>query len=65
MCHPLNKKSKCALNKEILDSHNKESIFLEHAVVELVYKFDEKPTTSVSKGELTSKMPLTFWGHIA
>ena len=31
-------------------------------VIELVYKFDEKSTTNVSKGELTAK---AFWGgHI-
>ena len=41
------KRARCALNKEILDSHNKESIFIERAVIELVYKFDEKPTASV------------------
>ena len=32
-------------------------VFLERAVVELVYKFDKKSTTSVSKGESTAKVP--------
>ena len=32
---------RCTLNMEILDLLNEESV-LEHAVVELVYKFDEK-----------------------
>ena len=36
------------INEEILDLLNEESVFfLKHAVVALVYKFDEKSTTSV------------------
>ena len=31
--------------------------FQEHAVVELVYKFDEKSTTSFCKGESSAKVP--------
>ena len=39
--------------------------FLERAVVDLVYKFDEKSTTSVCKGESIAKVPFKhFWGHI-
>ena len=39
--------------------------FLELAVVELVYKFDEKSTASVLKGESTAKVPFKlFMGHI-
>ena len=46
------KKAKCVLSKA----------FLEHVVVDLVYKFDEKPTTSVLKSELTAKVPFKcFW----
>ena len=38
--------------------------FLERAVIELVYKFNEKSTTSVRKGESTAKVPfLLFGGH--
>ena len=33
-------------------------------MVDLVYKFDEKSTTSVSKGELTAKVPFNLLGHI-
>ena len=34
-------------------------------MVELGYKFDEKFTASVLKGELTAKMSFKlFWGHI-
>ena len=38
-------RERCALNKEILDLFNK--AFLERAVVELVYKFDKKSTSSI------------------
>ena len=31
-------------------------VFLDHAVVELVYKFDEKSTASVQKGESFAKV---------
>ena len=41
LCHP--SEARCTLNKEILDLLNE----LEGAVVELVYKFDEKSTASV------------------
>ena len=35
-------------------------------MVELVYKFDEKSTTSDRKGELTAKVLFKlFWGHIS
>ena len=38
-------------------------VFQECTVVELVYKFDEKSTASVGKGELTAKMSFKlFWG---
>ena len=40
------KKGRCALNKKILDLLNRKK-FLEHAVVELVYDFNEKFTVSV------------------
>ena len=34
-------------------------------MVELVYKFNEKPTASVSKGKHTAKVPFKFFlGHI-
>ena len=46
LCYPSNKKVRCALNKEILDLLNRKK-FLEHAVVELVYDFNEKFTVSV------------------
>ena len=39
--------------------------FLEHAVdavAELVYKFDEKSTASVWKGESTAKVPFKLFG---
>ena len=36
---------------------------MERAVIELVYKFDEKSTTSVCKGKATSTVPFKhFWG---
>ena len=35
--------------------------FLECAVVELVYKFDEKSTMSVGKGESTAKVPFNLF----
>ena len=31
-------------------------------MVELVYKFNEKSTTSVSNGKLTAKVPFKLWG---
>ena len=34
-------------------------VFLEHAVIELVYNFDEKSTTSVSTAKVPFKL---FWG---
>ena len=34
-------RTRCALNKEILDLLNEE-VFLEHAVIELAHNFDEK-----------------------
>ena len=39
-------RARCTLNTEILDLLNEESV-LECAVVELLHKFDEKPTVSV------------------
>ena len=40
---------------------------LEHTVVELVYKFDEKSTASVRKGKSTAKVlfkPFCIYKHI-
>ena len=49
--------ARCALNKEI---HSMRKAFLERAVVELVYKFDEKST---AKGKSITKVPFKqFWG---
>ena len=39
-------RARCALNNEVLDLLN-EDAFFEHAVVELVYKFDGQSITSV------------------
>ena len=44
------KRARDTLNKKILDLLY-EKAFLEHEVVELVYKFDQKTTASVNKGE--------------
>ena len=44
--HPLDNGARCALYKEILDLLDEE-MFLEHTVVELVYKVDEKSTANV------------------
>ena len=46
MCHLSDKKSKVHLNKEMFDLLMRKA-FLEHAVVELVYEFNEKSTVSV------------------
>ena len=46
------KRGRSSLNREIFD-YSTSKAFLECAVVELVYKLDEKYTASVSKGELT------------
>ena len=41
-------RARCTLNKEILDILNEtRKAFLEHAVVELVYKFNDKSTAIV------------------
>ena len=40
-------RARCALNKEILDLLNEESISGVCSMVELVYILDEKPTMSV------------------
>ena len=54
--------ARCALNKEILDLLNEESVSGVR-IVELVYKFNEKFTTSVQKGKSTVKVPFkVFWG---
>ena len=36
--------------------------FLEHAVVELVYKFNKKPTTSVGRGNSIAKVSFKLLG---
>ena len=36
--------------------------FLEHTMVQLVYKFDEKSSTSDLKGILTAKVPFKLFG---
>ena len=46
---------RCALNMKILDLLNEES-FLEQAVVELVYKFDEKSYCVSLKSESIAKV---------
>ena len=48
---------RCALNKEILDLLNEES-----GSGEQVYKFYEKSTASVLKGELTTKVLFKYFG---
>ena len=45
----------CTLNKEILD-YSMTKVFLERALVELVYKFDEKSYCAVCKGESIAKV---------
>ena len=45
-----------ALDKESL-TYSTRIAFLERAVVEPVYNFDEKSTASVQKGESTAKVP--------
>ena len=59
-------RARCALNKEILDLHNEESVSEVRSFVELVYKSNEKSTTaSVRKGKSTAKVPFKlFWGVI-
>ena len=42
----------------IRKSYSIRKVFLECAVVELVYEFEEKSTTSVSKGKSITKVPL-------
>ena len=49
--------NKMHIKKEIL-IYSTTKVFLDRAVVELVYKFDEKSTTSSCKGESTAKLPL-------
>ena len=49
------------IRKSLIYSTTKE--FLEPAVLQLDYKFDETSTASVCKGELTAKVPFKpFWG---
>ena len=49
MCHPSDKKSKVQIiNKEILD-YSMRKAFLERAVIELVYRFDEKFIEKVNR----------------
>ena len=51
------KKAKRAFNKEVLDLiYLMRKAFLKRAMVELVYKFAEKSTACVLKGNLTTKV---------
>ena len=60
------KKAKRAFNKEVFDLiYLMRKAFLKRAMVELVYKFAEKSTACVLKGNLTTKVSFKlFWGHI-
>ena len=56
-------RARCALNEEILDLLTSKA-FLERAVIELVYKFDEKSTTSVEKVRQPLQYHLNIFGGI-
>ena len=56
---PQKNRARCTLNKD----STMRKVFLECAVVELVYNFDQKSTVSLSKGESTAKVSFKlFWG---